>query len=195
VKSITFDSDGHVSSVEIFPTTPRVPDGYIKPAYIEPDESYFSWIYSLELSEIDNNPPKDALRLLIDGKKNYSDDFISVIELSERWDIPWKLIKRWIEEGSITYKYYPAVRGIGLSDEKGINYRYIIGVSTSEILQFEEKYPELKVLAMKQSERRVLREEEKRKIQHKKEERSGFTSLDQSTAKLRWTVSLVMPPI
>ena len=25
--------------------------------------------------------------------------------------------------------------------------------------------------------------------------RSGFTSLDQSTAKLRWTVSLVMPPI
>ena len=27
------------------------------------------------------------------------------------------------------------------------------------------------------------------------EVRSGFTSLDQSTAKLRWTVSLVMPPI
>ena len=27
------------------------------------------------------------------------------------------------------------------------------------------------------------------------ENRSGFTSLDQSTAKLRWTVSLVMPPI
>ena len=27
------------------------------------------------------------------------------------------------------------------------------------------------------------------------QERSGFTSLDQSTAKLRWTVSLVMPPI
>ena len=26
-------------------------------------------------------------------------------------------------------------------------------------------------------------------------ERSGFTSLDQSTAKLRWTVLLVMPPI
>ena len=26
-------------------------------------------------------------------------------------------------------------------------------------------------------------------------DRSGFTSLDQSTAKLRWTVSLVMPPI
>ena len=25
--------------------------------------------------------------------------------------------------------------------------------------------------------------------------RSGFTSLDQSTAKLRWTVLLVMPPI
>jgi len=25
--------------------------------------------------------------------------------------------------------------------------------------------------------------------------RSRFTSLDQSTAKLRWTVSLVMPPI
>ena len=25
--------------------------------------------------------------------------------------------------------------------------------------------------------------------------RSGFTSLDQSTSKLRWTVSLVMPPI
>jgi len=28
-----------------------------------------------------------------------------------------------------------------------------------------------------------------------KEKRSGFTSLDQSTAKLRWTVLLVMPPI
>ena len=27
------------------------------------------------------------------------------------------------------------------------------------------------------------------------EARSGFTSLDQSTAKLRWTVLLVMPPI
>ena len=27
------------------------------------------------------------------------------------------------------------------------------------------------------------------------EHRSGFTSLDQSTARLRWTVSLVMPPI
>ena len=27
------------------------------------------------------------------------------------------------------------------------------------------------------------------------EDRSGFTSLDQSTAKLRWTVLLVMPPI
>ena len=27
------------------------------------------------------------------------------------------------------------------------------------------------------------------------ERRSGFTSLDQSTAKLRWTVLLVMPPI
>ena len=26
-------------------------------------------------------------------------------------------------------------------------------------------------------------------------DRSGFTSLDQSAAKLRWTVSLVMPPI
>lgn len=26
-------------------------------------------------------------------------------------------------------------------------------------------------------------------------QRSGFTSLDQSTAKLRWTVLLVMPPI
>ena len=26
-------------------------------------------------------------------------------------------------------------------------------------------------------------------------QRSGFTSLDQSTSKLRWTVSLVMPPI
>ena len=25
--------------------------------------------------------------------------------------------------------------------------------------------------------------------------RSGFTSLDQSAAKLRWTVSLVMPPL
>lgn len=171
MKSITFDADGHVSSVEISPPPHRVPDGYIKPAYIEPDESYFSWIYSLELSEIDNNPPKDALRLLIDGKKNYSDDFISVIELSERWDIPWKLIKCWIEEGVIAYKYYPVVRGIGLSDGKGINYRYIIGISTSEILQFEEKYPELKVLALKLPERRVLREEEKIKNQRRKEER------------------------
>ena len=31
--------------------------------------------------------------------------------------------------------------------------------------------------------------------QEKSEKRSGFTSLDQSAAKLRWTVSLVMPPI
>jgi hypothetical protein len=28
----------------------------------------------------------------------------------------------------------------------------------------------------------------------KKKARSGFTSLDQSAAKLRWTVSLAMPP-
>ena len=33
------------------------------------------------------------------------------------------------------------------------------------------------------------------KVKKQESKRSGFTSLDQSTAKLRWTVSLVMPPI
>lgn len=32
-------------------------------------------------------------------------------------------------------------------------------------------------------------------VEHLPANRSGFTSLDQSTAKLRWTVLLVMPPI
>lgn len=91
------------------------------------------------------------------------------------------------------------------TDLKPPKYKTSIPESETRISAFQKDFPQQYASYMKNNESSVMTEYKGSIPYHKNDnvnplpkgfkQRSGFTSLDQSTAKLRWTVLLVMPPI
>ena len=92
--------------------------------------------------------------------------------------------------------YSVHMRGLDIARSINISVLRIVRDEKNNTLIFIEDTPESRLQALDKgytafSTTSFAYEPEK----GKPEPRSGFTSLDQSTAKLRWTVLLVMPPI
>lgn len=157
-------------------TAADVPDGYIEAKFTEPDQEYWDWSRELCAQAKKETPLKSAIEVFTEGKKDHSNLMISVHLLAERWNVPWQVIRAWLEKGEIPYNFCPIVSGVNPNSD-GVAYYYRLGIPIAEVEKIENIYPELKNIANKHISR-IEEKEEKARCQRSKEQSKKLSRIE-----------------